>query len=46
MTLAELTRYRTRRAKSVAEVMTDLDLWKFARLGVWLVFCILLVVLA
>jgi hypothetical protein len=46
MTLAESTRYRTRRVKSAAEVMADLDRWKLARLAVWLVFCILLVVLA
>lgn len=46
MALAEITRSPTRRAKSATEVMQTLDLWKFARLGVWLAFCVLLIVLA
>lgn len=46
MTLAEITRSPTRRAKSAAEVVAGLDVWKIVRLTVWLVFCILLIVLA
>lgn len=46
MTLAESTRYRTRRAKSATDVMADLDVWKLVRLAVWVVFCIALIVLA
>lgn len=46
MTLAESTRYRTRRAKSATDVMADLDVWKLVRLVVWVVFCIALIVLA
>lgn len=46
MALAETTRYRTRRAKSAADVMADLDVWKLVRLAVWVAFCVLLIILA
>lgn len=43
MTLAEITRSPTRRVKSVADAVSDLDYMKLLRLGVWVVFCVLLV---
>lgn len=46
MTLAEITRSPTRRAKSAGEVMADLDVWKLVRLAVWIAFCVLLIILA
>jgi hypothetical protein len=45
MTLAETTRSRTRRPRSAAEVMASLDILKLVRIGVWVAFCVLLVVL-
>lgn len=42
MTLASTTPSQTRHVKSAG----DLDVWKLVRLGVWLAFCILLIVLA
>jgi hypothetical protein len=42
MTLAETTRYRTRRTRSATEVVSDLDVLKLVRLGVWVLFCVLL----
>lgn len=45
MTLAEITRSPTRQARSVADVMANLDVLKLARLLVWVAFCILLIVL-
>jgi hypothetical protein len=41
MTLAETTPSRTRRPRSV----DDLDVLKLIRLGVWIAFCVLLLVL-
>lgn len=46
MTLAESTRSHPRRTRSAAEVMWDLDVWMLVRLGVWVAFCVLLIVLA
>lgn len=46
MTLAETTRSRTRRARSVTDVHANVDYLKLIRFGVWVVFCVLLVVLA
>lgn len=46
MTLVETTRSRTRRARSAADVPANIDYLKLIRLGVWVVFCVLLVVLA
>lgn len=46
MTLAETTRSRTRRTRSATEVMDHLDVWMLVRLGVWVVFCVLLILLA
>ena len=46
MTLAETTRSRTHRSRSVTDVMWDLDVWMLVRLGVWVAFCVLLLVLA
>ena len=46
MTLAETTPSRTHRARSAGDPMADLDVWKLVRLAVWVVFCILLIVLA
>ena len=46
MTLAETTQSRNRRTRSATEVMWDLDVWMLVRLGVWVVFCVLLIVLA
>jgi hypothetical protein len=45
MTLVSTTPSRTRRAKSAAEVMASLDRMKLLRFGVWVVFCVLLLVL-
>jgi hypothetical protein len=46
MTLAEITRSPTRRAKSAGDVVADLDGWKLVRLVVWIAFCIALIVFA
>lgn len=46
MTLAEITRSPTRRAKSVADLVGDLDYMKLLRMSVWVAFCVLLIVLA
>lgn len=46
MTLAEITRSRTRRSRSATEVVASLDWWKLVRVGVWVAFCVLLLVLA
>lgn len=45
MTLAETTRSRTRRSRSATEVMASWDVLKMARIAVWIVFCVLLIVL-
>lgn len=45
MTLAEITRSPTRRAKSAGEFMAGLDVRKLAGLVVWIVFLVLLIVL-
>lgn len=42
---ATSTQFQTRRRMSVAEVLARLDHRKLLRLGVWVVFCVLLVVL-
>jgi hypothetical protein len=41
MTLAETTQSRIRRPRSAG----DLDVLKLVRLGVWVAFCVLLIVL-
>ena len=46
MTLVEITQSRIHRTRSATERMASLDVWKLVRLGVWLVFCVLLLVLA
>lgn len=46
MTLAETTRSPIRRSRSATEVMASVDWMKLARFGVWLAFCVLLIVLA
>lgn len=46
MTLAESTRSRTPRKTSAVDVLSDVDWVKLARLGVWVAFCVLLIVLA
>ena len=46
MTLVETTRSRTHRAKSVADLVGDLDYVKLLRFAVWVIFCVLLIVLA
>lgn len=46
MALAETTRYRTRRVKSAGDVVSNLDVMLLVRLGVWVVFCVLLIILA
>lgn len=50
MALVETTRSRTHRRKSATDVMAsrlaDLDWRKIAGAAVWLVFCVLLIVLA
>lgn len=46
MTLVETTQSRTRQARSVGEVVSTLDVLKLLRLGVWLAFCLLLLILA
>lgn len=43
MTLVEITQYRIRRTRSATEGMASLDWWMLARLGVWVVFCVLLI---
>lgn len=43
MTLAEITRSPTRPARSVADVVANLDVLKLARMSLWVVFCILLI---
>lgn len=46
MTHAVSTRSRTRRARSVADLMSklqNLDYLMLARCGVWIAFCVLLV---
>lgn len=46
MTHAGTTRSQTHRTRSVTEFMWDLDVWMLVRLGVWVAFCVLLIVLA
>lgn len=46
MTLAETTRSRTHRSRSVTEIVSDLDVMKLVRLAVWVAFVVLLIVLA
>lgn len=46
MTLVETTQSRTRRQRSAGEAISTLDVLKILRLGVWLAFCVLLLVLA
>lgn len=46
MTLAESTRSRTPRRTSAIDVFAHLDWEKLIRLGVWVAFCVLLIVLA
>lgn len=45
MTLAEITRSPTRQARSAVDVVANLDVWKLARVSLWVVFCVLLIVL-
>ena len=45
MTHAGTTRSQTRRTRSVTEFVWGLDVWHLLRFGVWIVFCVLLLVL-
>lgn len=45
MTLAEITRSRTRRSRSATDVMRSLGVLYWVRFGVCLVYCVLLIVL-
>lgn len=42
---ASSTQFPTRRRMSVADALASLDYRKLLRLGVWVAFCVLLVVL-
>lgn len=46
MTLVESTRSRSHRKPSAIDMFADLDWAKLIRLGVWVGFCVLLIVLA
>ena len=46
MTLVEITQSRIRRTRSATDRMASLDVMKLVRLGVWVAFCVLLLVLA
>lgn len=46
MTLAESTPSRIRRTRSAVDPVASLDWRKIAGAAVWLVFCVLLIVLA
>lgn len=45
MTLAESTQSRIRRTRSATELVASVDVWKLVRFGVWVAFCVLLIVL-
>lgn len=45
MTLVEITRSRTRPARSASKSV-DVDVLQIVRLAVWVAFCVLLLVLA
>lgn len=46
MTHAGTTRSRTHRTRSATELLWSLDVWHVLRFVVWVVFCVLLLVLA